>query len=277
MYQDTSPPQLAKYIDLLRRCPPAERLCKAASLTEAVRYMAVLGIRHRHPGASELEVRARLAEIIYGREIAHRISATLCGEPAPATDKPWILTVALQCAEAFDQAQVGYFLGGSLASSLQGEPRSTHDIDFVVDLQPSQVEVLTQALGADFDVDVESLSEAISKQGSWSTFHVPSILKVDLFMLGSGPFDQSEFSRRRRMVVPPEGRSLYIKSPEDSVLRKLLWFKQGGEASSTQWRDITQVLRISRELLDTPYMDSWAAQLGVTSLLCRARSEASQV
>lgn len=164
-----------------------------------------------------------------------------------------------------------------IALSLQGEPRSTNDIDFVVDLRPSQVAPLAQALGADFDIDVESLKEEASRRGSWNIYHLQTLIKVDLFMLRTSPFDQSEFSRRRRMVVPPQGRSLYIKSPEDSVLRKLLWFKQGGEVSSTQWRDIIQVLRVSRDLLDTPYMDSWAAQLGVTSLLSRARSEASRL
>jgi hypothetical protein len=52
--------------------------------------------------------------------------------------EPSVIQVALQCAEAFEQVQAGYFLGGSLASSLQGEPRATNDIDFVVDLQPAQ-------------------------------------------------------------------------------------------------------------------------------------------
>jgi hypothetical protein len=63
--------------------------------------------------------------------------------------EPSVIQVALQCAEAFEQVQAGYFLGGSLASSLQGEPRATNDIDFVVDLQPAQVEPLKQALGSD--------------------------------------------------------------------------------------------------------------------------------
>ncbi len=79
---------------------------------------------------------------------------------------PDVIRVALQCAEAFEQVRVGYFLGGSLASSLQGEPRATNDIDFVVDLQPHQIESLAQALGSEFEVDVESLRDATSRRGS---------------------------------------------------------------------------------------------------------------
>lgn len=189
--------------------------------------------------------------------------------------QPRVLLVALQCAEAFEREGIGYFLGGSLASSMQGEPRSTNDIDFVVDLHPSQVESLARALERDFDIDVESLKEAAARRGSWNIYHLQTLIKVDLFMLRPSPFDQSEFSRRRRMEVTPDGRGLSIKSPEDTVLRKLLWFRQGGEVSTTQWRDIVQVLRVSGGQLDTEYMETWAERLGVAALLARAQGEAS--
>jgi hypothetical protein len=131
---------------------------------------------------------------------------------------PRVLLVALQCAEVFEQGGVGYFLGGSLASSMQGEPRSTNDIDFVVDLRHSQVESLARALEADFDIDVESLKEAALRRGSWNIYHLQTLIKVDLFMLRLSPFDQSEFSRRHRMVVTPDGRGLYIKSAPQTLV-----------------------------------------------------------
>jgi hypothetical protein len=73
MYQDTEPRQLARYIQLLRAQPPAERLRQAGELTDAVLHLAVLGIRQRHPRADELEVRVRLAELLHGREVARRL------------------------------------------------------------------------------------------------------------------------------------------------------------------------------------------------------------
>lgn len=128
-------------------------------------------------------------------------------------NEPAVLHVALQCAEAFEQVRADYFLGGSLASSLQGEPRATNDIDFVVDLKPVQVEPLAAALGSDFEVDIDSLREAAIRRSSWNLFHQPTVTKVDLFLLRAGEFDRSEFSRRRRVVLTAEGRGLYIKSP----------------------------------------------------------------
>jgi hypothetical protein len=59
------------------------------------------------------------------------------------------LDVALLVAHALDAVAVPYFLGGSLASSLHGEPRATNDIDFVIDLDASRVDALSNALGSD--------------------------------------------------------------------------------------------------------------------------------
>lgn len=188
--------------------------------------------------------------------------------------EPDVIAVALQCAGALEAAGVGYFLGGSLASSLQGEPRATNDIDFVVDLRLPQLPAFVQALGPDFDVDEESLRDAIRRNASWTIFHLPSVTKVDLFLLRAGPFDRSEFERRRRVVLTRDGQGLFIKSPEDSVLRKLLWFREGGGTSTTQWRDIVQVLRVTGGQMDLEYLNGWAGRLGVETLLAQARTEA---
>lgn len=184
-----------------------------------------------------------------------------------------VLDVALRLAAALERAGVGYFLGGSLASSLQGEPRSTNDVDVVVDLPEGRVAALVEALGSDFEVDEEALRRAARERSSWNVFHGQPFTKIDLFMLREGPFDASEFARRRSLEVRP-GQRLFVKSPEDTVLRKLLWFRQGGEVSERQWRDVVQVLRQSGAVLDADYLDAWAGQIGVDALLTRARREA---
>jgi len=74
--------------------------------------------------------------------------------------------------------------------------------------------------------------------------------EIDFFGRGYEPFDQSEFSRRRTRIVAASGESLVVKAPEHTVLRKLLWFREGGEVSDKQWRDIVSVLQISGDKMD---------------------------
>jgi hypothetical protein len=183
-----------------------------------------------------------------------------------------VYDVAWNVAAALERAGVDYFLGGSLASSLQGEPRATNDIDFVVNLSLHQIPVLARELGTDFEVDERALAEAVRRRSCWNIYFLPLVYKVDLFQKGEGPFDEAEFSRRRPFDLG-EGRRIMVKSKEDSVLRKLLWFRRGGEVATHQWRDVVQLLRVAGSL-EAEYLRHWAPRLGVEDLLERAEGEA---
>ena len=181
------------------------------------------------------------------------------------------LDVALLVARAFEALGIHYVVGGSIASGLQGDARSTNDVDIDVLMELSQVEPLERELGPDFVVDAQGLGEAIRQGGSHSIYYLPSVVKVDLFMRGKTPFDASQAARRLRVPVG-EGRTLYVATPEDNVLRKLLWFRMGGEVSDQQWRDILGILRVST--VDREYLTSWASRLGVGDLLGRVLAQA---
>lgn len=183
------------------------------------------------------------------------------------------IDVALAVARAIESVGGQYFVGGSLASSLQGEPRATNDIDVVVRLPLAKLRAFADALGQDFEVDLEMVRDAMLRGGSCNVFYLPLLTKVDLFAAGAEPFDESEFSRRRAVVVRSSGETLVLKSPEDSVLRKLLWYRAGGGVSDRQWRDVVQVLRVTGSALDVAYAEGWAARLGISDLLVRARAE----
>lgn len=184
------------------------------------------------------------------------------------------LSVVARIGEAVDRLGVRWFLGGSLASSLQGEPRATNDIDLVADLDATAAARLGGLLGPDFIVDEEDLAEAARDRRASQLYFQPWLTKIDLFLAGPGPFDRSELDRRHRIEVLP-GVSLWVKSPEDSVLRKLLWYRSGGELSQRQWKDVVEILRVSGSGLDGAYLDRWAADLRLEELLSRARLDAT--
>lgn len=184
------------------------------------------------------------------------------------------IDVALLVASAIESAGGAYFVGGSVASSFQGEPRATNDIDIVFALPVESIARFVAALGPSFEVDVDMLRDSLHHRRSCNIFYLPLLTKVDLFALGSSPFDRSEFDRRSSAVVRSSGETLVLKTPEDTVLRKLLWYREGGEVSEKQWRDILEVLRVSGPSMDASYLDAWAERLVLSDLLARARREA---
>lgn len=177
--------------------------------------------------------------------------------------------------EVLDALAIPHHLGGSYASSIHGIPRHTHDVDVIVALGAAKVGLLAAHFERDFYVDVESIRSAVDRRSSFNLIHRRTGLKIDFFVQGTGRFDRLEAARAR---LEPFGEGLdpevFVKSPEDTLLRKLEWFRAGGEVSDRQWGDILGVLRVQGTRLDGDYLEEWAAELGVTDLLLRARAAA---
>ncbi len=118
------------------------------------------------------------------------------------------LTVALAVAAIFERLGIRYVAGGSLASSLHGEPRSTVDIDLVADLRPAHVAPLLAALLPEHYVSEEAVQEAVRTGGSFNAIHLPTAVKVDVFVAGQDPFDAERLgvadllARARREAGP---------------------------------------------------------------------------
>jgi len=186
---------------------------------------------------------------------------------------PEALRVAVRLIEMLEDLGVAYHLGGSIASSVHGIPRMTQDVDLVAHVTPEAATALARIASGEFYVDAEVARAAARERTSFNLIHRDSGMKIDIFVRGSEPFDLEEFRRHRRervQVQPPY--DLFVKTPEDTLLRKLQWYRLGGEVSDRQWADVLGVIRTQADRLDRPYLQQWSQELGVADLLERALS-----
>lgn len=174
-----------------------------------------------------------------------------------------------------DELQVPYMVVGSFASSAYGLVRSTYDADVVVDLRREQVREFMDTFGHDFYVDAGQIEQAIARKQSFNTIHLGTFFKVDFFVLSDAAFAQEQFSRRVLGLVGGEGGGkVCVATPEDVLLSKLRWYREGGEVSELQWRDVIGILKAQSRTLDWQYLRRWATELKIADLLDRARQEA---
>lgn len=169
-------------------------------------------------------------------------------------------------------AGIPYMISGSLVSSLQGEPRATHDIDLVIDLTTEHRPALLTAL-RDLGgyVSDEAVQTAVADRGMFNYIDSDSGIKVDFWMLTDDLYDLARFARRRRESFL--GLWAGVSAPEDTILMKLRWSKLTG-GSEKQFRDALRVFEVQRGNLDRPYLDLWAQRLGIEDDWNRLQEEA---
>lgn len=162
-----------------------------------------------------------------------------------------------------NQLNIPHMLVGSHASSVYGEPRSTHDIDLVIDLPPSLIPDLVAA----FDSSRYYLSESALREGRMANLiDNQTGDKADLFILGDDPQDRIAFERRTPANVL--GTDVDLASVEDTILSKCRWNDMIG-GSQRQENDIRQMLIRQRDSLNWSYLRTQAEQGGLLESLER--------
>ena len=180
-------------------------------------------------------------------------------------DEP--ITVAIDFGARLEAARIPWVTGGSIATSIHGEPRSTQDVDLVVALEQRDVGILGAALAGDYYADTDAMREAVRLGTSFNAVHLSGGIKVDCFVAGRDPFQAERLAMRERIDTP--SGVLYVGTAEHTLLQKLEWFRRGGEESDKHWRDAQAIVRIQGDRLDRERLRRWAPRLGVTDLLDR--------
>jgi hypothetical protein len=166
----------------------------------------------------------------------------------------------LDCVRRLNRNGAVYMLTGSMASNAWGIPRTTHDLDFVIQLPSTQVNRIVETFrDVAYHIDEEAVRAAFQPPHQFNVIHIPSALKVDFWMLKSEPFDREMF--RRRVETVYAGERIWIARPEDIILHKLYWNRI--TPSERQLSDVAGVVAVQKDRLELSYLIKWATELKV--------------
>ena len=170
----------------------------------------------------------------------------------------------------FVNQQIDYFIGGSVASSHHGASRSTLDVDLTVVFRDIHIKPLIAELSGEYYLSEAAIRDAVRLKSCFNLIHLKTSFKVDFFVSRDRDFDHLS---QKRASVASLGKTpqlqVRVATAEDIILIKLQWYRLGNEVSERQWTDLTNVLRLNRQMLDVAYLQEWANRLDVDDLLSR--------
>lgn len=168
--------------------------------------------------------------------------------------------------EALEAAGVEYLIGGAIAEWAWGEPRATQDLDIVINLPIKSVgkfskELEKRKMLVPADIILDTMMEDRADI-PLNAIHIYSGLKADLYLMRDGDvLRQSAFQRRQLVDYGPPIGKVYVHSPEDLILYKLMYLSLSGQPKHA--RDIAAILRAKKDQVDFGYIEKWVAQLGL--------------
>ncbi|MEE8589774.1 MAG: hypothetical protein V3T35_00490 [Spirochaetia bacterium] len=189
---------------------------------------------------------------------------------------PDLLRAVKPIVQGFDELAIPYYIGGSIASSVYGMARSTIDVDLVADIESRHIMALMDRLEKNYYMDDTAIADAIKPGSSFNLIHLETSIKIDVFIPRDEIYHHTAMDRRHRDTLFDENMitEFYFCSPEDIIINKLQWYVSGGEVSERQWLDVSGVIKVQAESLDTTYLLRWSKDLGLHELLVRAFEEA---
>jgi hypothetical protein len=162
-----------------------------------------------------------------------------------------------------NRAGLRYVISGSVAAIFYGEPRLTHDVDFVLYLNANDIQKLVLAFPeTEFylpPLETIMAETARTQHGHFNVIHRDTGFKADMYPTGRDELNAWAFRGKRHVEF--EGETIVLAPPEYVIVRKLEYYREGH--ADKHLRDISSMLAVSEEQLDRPLLNEWIHRRGL--------------
>jgi len=159
-----------------------------------------------------------------------------------------------------ESANVPYMITGGAAVGFWGHIRTTMDIDILIQIHSKQVAPLLSSIKGEAYINTEKAQKAILDKSMFNIILNKTCFKIDLIPLKEDSYEIKKFNNRVKINF--QGKEIYVISPEDLIISKLLWSKSAG-GSERQIKDCESIYRLNSENLDFDYLKRWVKILDI--------------
>lgn len=159
--------------------------------------------------------------------------------------------------DVLNESNIPYMLSGSVAMSIYIVPRATRDFDFIIHLEPKDIDRFIDHFKDGYYCDKDAIQDAVKRRSMFNIIDHASGFKADFMVLKNEAFRQEEFNRRRK--VDFFDKTIYVVSPEDLLISKVIWIQEYQSAQQTE--DIKNLTVI--ENIDWSYIKKWVSKLNL--------------
>ncbi len=273
---DTSPDAERVLINMIRKAPITKRFAFVQSWSRSMIEAGRLDVREYYPQATMQEMCLLYAERRYGKALVNELRTALqqwAVEILPFRDLDFQVPL-IPLIEVFDQLNIAYALGGSLASSLYGMQRATIQLDLIAALGQQHYKSLCEQLRSQYYFCENEVKNALAQGTSFTIIHLKSLIKIVVTLPEMLVTSQQIFQHLRHIPLVDEGEAIAVLAPEQLLLLLLGAFKKSNERADDLWYDLLAVMKVQSTDLDLPFLEQQAAIIDVTSLLQQALIDA---
>ncbi len=181
--------------------------------------------------------------------------------PERQNDKNLFIETLEWVCERLESAGIPYMITGGSAVGFWGHIRTTMDIDIVIQIYGKQINTFLQDIEKEAYVDIEEAKRSILNRSMFNIILNNTCFKVDIIPLDDkNDYELEKF--KRRIKIKFHNRDIFVTSPEDLIISKLLWGKSAG-GSERQLRDSESIYKLNRGTLDLNYIKKWVKILNI--------------
>jgi hypothetical protein len=254
----------------LRELTLKQRLEMFISHDKGVKKLCLTGIKFRHRNLTIEEIRNKFTRAVLGEKFTPDFQAKGINENMWIQDS---ISLAGELHQIFESININYYVSEGVASSIHGEPRSTRDLDLVIEIKVNQIDLLVKTLEASGYYCPAGAVEDLQKGygNMLNITHTKTIANADIYITDNSPYSRSQMNRI--ILIDLDGiPAFWIASAEDIILQKLHGGK--GSKSEQQWRDVLGIIKLQSEGLNYGYLTKWAEILDLVADLSEVLTQA---